>query len=152
MHKRVTALIEYGALCGFSCDGLNGRGHFRLVHPNGAVVRIPSTPGDYRGDDNARAEMRRLSGVSPERPNAGRPKKGLGRAKAAPHLSSPAEVARSAELNRLRTEHNRVVQQLMDARDRGDMRAAAPLAGRLERCRNRLAELGADVPLIPWSY
>lgn len=72
MHARVRELIAYATQCGFTRDGVDGNGHILLIHPNGARCRIASTPGDYRGDDNARAEMRRLSGVTPPRPNAGR--------------------------------------------------------------------------------
>lgn len=72
MHARVRELVAYGERCGFLLEGMDGRGHYVLTHPNGASVRIACTPGDYRGDDNARAEMRRTSGVTPPRPRAGR--------------------------------------------------------------------------------
>lgn len=77
MHARVRELIDYAALCGFTLDGTDGHGHYRLVHENGGVVRVASTPGDYRGDDNCKALMRRVSGVTPPKPKAGRPKKGV---------------------------------------------------------------------------
>lgn len=70
MHKRTRALIDYGTQCGFSLDGVDGRGHYLLVHPNGETVRVAGSPGDLRGDANAQAEMRRKSGVTPPRPAA----------------------------------------------------------------------------------
>lgn len=76
MHARVRDLIDYAALCGFTLDGTDGQGHYCLVHPNGASTRIAATPGDFRGDKNARATMRRLSGVTPPRPRAGHYRKG----------------------------------------------------------------------------
>jgi hypothetical protein len=66
MHKRTQDLITYGELCGFHLAGSDGNQHFVMEHPNGERVRIASTPGDYRGDDNNRALMRRLSGVTPD--------------------------------------------------------------------------------------
>ena len=79
MHKRTRELIEYGKLCGFQLDGIDGNDHYRLRHGNGEIVRVACTPGDWRGDENCRAEMRRKSGVTPPRPNAGRYRNGTGR-------------------------------------------------------------------------
>lgn len=77
MKKRAQELIEYGRLCGFAVAGNDGNEHWVMRHPNGSTVRVACTPGDYRGDDNTRAEMRRKSGVSPARPRAGRYRRGI---------------------------------------------------------------------------
>lgn len=77
MHKRTKALIDYGKLCGFEVDGVDGNEHYVLRHPNGAVHRVASTPGDYRGDRNAEAAMRRLSGANPPRPKSGKYRRGV---------------------------------------------------------------------------
>lgn len=72
MNSRTRRLIRYGEMCGFTLQGLDGRGHYRMVHPNGSVVRVSGSPGDWNGDTNCEAEMRRKSGVVPVRPNAAR--------------------------------------------------------------------------------
>ena len=77
MNARTRELVSYGQACGFALDGVDGNGHHILRHPNGAVVRLASTPGEYRGDDNARAEMRRKSGVTPPRHNSDKYRKGV---------------------------------------------------------------------------
>lgn len=78
VHKRVQELVAYGEACGFVVEKrVDGGGHYLLRHSNGEVVRIPSTPGDRRGDWNAQAEMRRKSGVSPPRANSGRYRRGV---------------------------------------------------------------------------
>ena len=41
----------------------DGNGHWVLHHPRGEVVRLPDTPGERRGLLNARAEIRRKSGL-----------------------------------------------------------------------------------------
>ncbi len=131
MHARVREMIDYAALCGFTLDGTDGHGHYRLVHENGKVVRVAATPGDYRGDENCKALMRRLSGVTPPRPKAGRPKKGVerrgrfsfaaARREQIPNASGrytvggkhPAE-AEPIELMRLRLEQKRLEAEISD--------------------------------------
>ena len=71
MHKRTKRLIAYGEQCGFVLEGKDGHGHFQMRHPNGETVQVAGSPGDYRGDRNMEAEMRRKSGVTPSRPSAG---------------------------------------------------------------------------------
>lgn len=75
MHKRVQALIDQAQAMSFAVDGNDGRGHIRLVHESGEVYRIASTPGDYRGDLNALADMRRIAGVSNDGPSHRRSRK-----------------------------------------------------------------------------
>jgi hypothetical protein len=77
LNSRTRELIAYGEACGFVFDGRDGHDHYRMVHPNGEVVRISGSPGDYRGDRNQRAEMRRKSGVTPQRPKSGSYRKGV---------------------------------------------------------------------------
>lgn len=72
MHKRTKRLIGYAESCGFVLDGVDGQGHWLLRHPNGETVRVSGSPGDWRGDANCEAEIRRKSGQSPPRPSAGR--------------------------------------------------------------------------------
>lgn len=47
-------------------EGKDSNGHWVLRHPEGGVVRLPDTPGEYRGIANARAEIRRKSGLPSE--------------------------------------------------------------------------------------
>ncbi|MGO2188248.1 MAG: hypothetical protein ACTH4Y_08380 [Microbacterium gubbeenense] len=73
MHKRSRALIEYGQMCGFVLeDELDSNSHYVMKHPNGERVGVAGTPGATRADMNKQAEMRRKSGVNPQRPNAAR--------------------------------------------------------------------------------
>jgi len=67
MNERVRRLIAYAERCGFSLDKKTSSNHYRLTHPNGALMFIASTPGNRRGDLNSKAQMRRLSGTRPER-------------------------------------------------------------------------------------
>lgn len=98
MNKRAKELLDYGARCGFVNEGFDGRGHYLLRHPNGEVVKVACTPGDRRGDENNRAEMRRKSGVSHDGPNSGSYRKGV--TQAAVRASAPivATCARSRVL------------------------------------------------------
>lgn len=71
MHKRVKELLEYARQCGFELEPeMDGQGHYVVTHPNGQRYRLAATPGSYRGDTNARADLRRISGVTPPRPRA----------------------------------------------------------------------------------
>lgn len=79
MRARTRELIQYGESCGFVLEGHDGRDHYVMSHSNGERVRVSGSPGDYRGDDNTRATMRRLSGVTPERARSGKYRKGIGR-------------------------------------------------------------------------
>ncbi len=44
-------------------DSKDGSGHWVLRHPGGEVVRLADTPGERRGFLNAKAEIRRKSGL-----------------------------------------------------------------------------------------
>src|SRR5687767_1217688 len=50
----------------------DGNGHWVLRHPEFGTVRLPDTPGDRRGFENARAEIRRKSGLPNESGTAAR--------------------------------------------------------------------------------
>jgi hypothetical protein len=77
VKARTREMVAYGEACGFRFDGADGRGHYVMSHQNGERVRIAATPGDYRGDDNVKAEMRSKSGVTPERPKSGKYRRGV---------------------------------------------------------------------------
>jgi hypothetical protein len=47
-------------------DEKDGNGHWVLKHPRVGVVRLPDTPGEFRGIANAKAEIRRKSGLPSE--------------------------------------------------------------------------------------
>lgn len=47
-------------------DEKDGKGHWVLWHPAGGIVRLPDTPGEYRGLENAKAQIRRRSNLPSE--------------------------------------------------------------------------------------
>ena len=71
MRKDVRELIEYAEQLGFTNQGIDGRNHYRLTHPNGTWFSAPATPSDTRSVKNAKATLRRLSGSTVERPKSG---------------------------------------------------------------------------------
>lgn len=100
---RVRDLIAYAKQAGATVEGPNGSGHYVATGPNGERVQIACTPGDYRGDENCKAEMRRKWDFSPERPNAGRYRKGI-----RPEAFVPAAErveSKSAQYSRLVADH-----------------------------------------------
>lgn len=64
MKAGVRAVVEWAAEHGWRLDGKDGGGHWVLRHPKGWAVRLPDTPSEGRGLANAKAQIRRLSGLS----------------------------------------------------------------------------------------
>lgn len=44
-------------------SGKDGSGHWVLKHPQAGIVRLADTPGEYRSAANAKAEIRRKTGL-----------------------------------------------------------------------------------------
>ena len=149
MHKRVRELVSWAEGIGFVCEGLDGNGHYKVVHPNGPY-RIPATPGDWRNELNCKAEMRRIAGVAHEGPQSGRYRRGMGKAKPVPHLSSVADADRSSLLATLRGRHRRACDAIKEAQADGisfrTSRARALLA-ELLAAEGEFSELGEQPPL-----
>lgn len=60
-RKDVGELIKFAALHGFTESGMNGRGHWRLLHTSGAMLVVAATPhGGGRWRKNAEAEIKRI--------------------------------------------------------------------------------------------
>lgn len=145
MHARVRELIDYARQCGFELDGLDGNGHYVLTHANGSTVRLPSSPGDYRGDRNACAEMRRKSGVTPPRARAGKHRKAI---PLQPFIPTDERVESvSAQWARLAREHRRIESQVEYLRDVGDVDGARPLVARLVAIEDEQRALGREPSL-----
>lgn len=143
---RVRELMKYAELCGFTVDGKDGNEHFRLTHPNGSIVRVACTPGDLRGDDNARAEMRRKSGVTPPRANSGKYKKGVRLKRYTPtEVRVESMSARCERLEGEHEEHQARIVYLLSANDDGDDYAEAMT--RLEEIEEEFRGLGRRPPL-----
>jgi hypothetical protein len=67
MKSGIRAIVEWAAEHGWTLqDGKDGTGHWVLRHPESDPVRLPDTPGDRRGIANAKAEIRRKSGLPSE--------------------------------------------------------------------------------------
>lgn len=63
LKPEIRALVEWAAPYGWSLDGETGRNHPVLRHTSGAELTLPSTPSDWRGLANTRADIRRISGI-----------------------------------------------------------------------------------------
>jgi len=59
-RKDVGELIRFAVEHGFTEDGMNGRGHWRLRHTSGATLVVPGTPSRGRWRQNAEADIRRI--------------------------------------------------------------------------------------------
>lgn len=65
MKAEIRAIVRWAADHGWVLqDEKDGSGHWVLRHPTDGTVRLPDTPGEYRGLANAKAEIRRRSGLS----------------------------------------------------------------------------------------
>lgn len=145
MHKRTKELIEYGKLCGFSLAGLDGRDHWVMEHPSGAKVRVANSPGDYRGDRNCRAEMRRISGVNPPRPNAGKYLKGV---RFEDYKPTDERVdSRSRRVALLKREFSEACAQINRCRDMGDRDGVGAAVYELIRIEETFRRLGLTPPV-----
>lgn len=146
MNKRASELIEYGKLCGFLLDGKDGNEHYRLVHPNGETVRVACTPGDRRGDDNSRAEMRRKSGVTPPRPKAGSYSKGL---RLGTYIPAEERIeSKSAQYDRLLAEHRTLLGRIEYLQSVGDMEGAREPVTRALEIQDAIKRLGFRPPRL----
>jgi hypothetical protein len=60
-RKDVGELIKFARCHGFTEAGMNGRGHWRLLHTSGAMVVVAATPhGGGRWRKNAEADIKRI--------------------------------------------------------------------------------------------
>lgn len=67
MKSGIRAIVQWANRHGWILqDQKDGNGHWVLRHPTDGVVRLPDTPGDRRGLENAKAEIRRKSGLPNE--------------------------------------------------------------------------------------
>lgn len=67
MKPEIRAIVQWAASHGWVLlDEKDGNGHWVLRHPVNGIVRLPDTPGERRGLANAKAEIRRKSGLSSE--------------------------------------------------------------------------------------
>lgn len=59
-NRDIRQLMEEADEMGWAIDGVTGSGHIRLIHPQATTpVVVPSTPSDWRGLRNTRAQLRR---------------------------------------------------------------------------------------------
>jgi hypothetical protein len=64
MKPPIRALVDWAEGHEWALQPMkDGNGHWVLRHPDGGIVRLPDTPGEIRGLANARAEIRRKSGL-----------------------------------------------------------------------------------------
>src|SRR5687768_16119421 len=67
MKAGIREIVEWSAQHGWNLQNeKDGNGHWVLEHPTDGTVRLPDTPSDTRGLANARAEIRRKSGLASE--------------------------------------------------------------------------------------
>lgn len=145
MHKSVRELVEYAKLCGFELAGIDGGEHYVLVHPNGGRCRIPGTPSDSRGLKNARAQMRRLSGVTPPRPRAGKYRHERGTAEYVPAVERVDSMSHQVAL--LRKEFFSVCDRIEACRTSGDVTGAAELVSELLEIEAAFGRFKVDPPV-----
>jgi hypothetical protein len=64
MKPEIRAIVEWAGKHGWKLrETKDGNGHWVLEHPKDGTVRLPDTPGEFRGFANAKAEIRRKSGL-----------------------------------------------------------------------------------------
>lgn len=69
MNAAARAVVDAAQRLGFVVDGYDGKGHIRLVHPNGSHYNVAATPSDHRNNRNAVAALERLAGTKLPRAN-----------------------------------------------------------------------------------
>jgi predicted RNA binding protein YcfA (HicA-like mRNA interferase family) len=67
----VRRIINWATQNGWTYEGVTGSSHHRIRHEGGQAVMLPNTPSDSRGLLNTLAEIRRVCGKLPSKPNAG---------------------------------------------------------------------------------
>lgn len=73
MKPEIRAIVEWAEYHGWHCrDRKDGNGHWVLEHPEFGNTRLPDTPSDRRGLANAKAEIRRRSGLASDSGPAGK--------------------------------------------------------------------------------
>lgn len=70
-HAEVRRIIQWATGHGWTYEGMNNRSHHRIRYEDGQAVTLPGTPSDNRGLLNTLAEIRRICGQLPHKPNAG---------------------------------------------------------------------------------
>lgn len=64
MKAGIRAIVEWAAKHDWKLQGVkDGNGHWVLKHAEHGIVRLPDTPSETRGLANAKAEIRRKSGL-----------------------------------------------------------------------------------------
>lgn len=67
MKPEVREIVDWAEPHGWVLDDRpDGSDHWVLRHPSGETVRLPATPSEYRGTANAKAKIRRISGLPSE--------------------------------------------------------------------------------------
>jgi hypothetical protein len=102
MKAAVRAIVDWAATHGWILQGeKDGSGHWILIHPEHGQVRLPDTPSDNdRGLANAKAKIRRMSGLSSDSGPAARYRH---ESRRRPRFDMEA-AAREARLRRAREE------------------------------------------------
>lgn len=74
--KETRELVEWAESHGWAMGPYTGTGHIRLIHRTGKTYVIASTPSDWRGLQNTKSALLRLTGDTEAKPNAAKYKKG----------------------------------------------------------------------------
>ena len=147
MHKRVRDIVTYAESIGFHLIGQDGSEHYVLRHRKGDY-RIPSTPGDWRGDLNAKAALRRIAGAKHDGPNHRRSRKACRPSGYRPERTDE-EQRRGGQIEALNARWHEVTARLNEmAADphRSDMAEARELIAEQVRIEEALTDLHQPVP------
>lgn len=113
-------IIRIAVQLGFVVDGKrDGSDHYVARHPNGAIARFPSTPGEYRGFRNMIAELERKSGQKLPRANHRKSRKkdentdfSMERANYEQYLNHQQPIMQ--QIDKLMEEHNALVNKFVN--------------------------------------
>lgn len=145
MHQRTRESIEFGKRCGFELEGMDGNGHYVMVHPNGESVRVASSPGDLRGDNNLRAEMQRKSGFTVPKPKSGKHRRGT---RLADFVPTEVRIdSDSAKYDRLAKTHRELCERIEWLRLEGDVEGCRIAVALLFEVEAGFVSMGRPVPL-----
>lgn len=64
LKPEIRKIVDWAAQHGWSLGGLTGSDHIQLVHISGKTTVLPQTPSDRRSLINAKADIRRVSGIA----------------------------------------------------------------------------------------